>query len=103
MSGIPDDIPLLSESLIESLKELKSRVVKNSNPSLDVSEILIALAVSSPTNPTAKKCIENLPLLRDCEMHATHLSTKGDEAGLRDLGVNLTSDGELGPKIHFGN
>jgi len=103
VSGIPDDIVLLSESLIESIKELKGKIVKDSNPSLDVSEILIALAVSSSTNPTAKRCIENLSLLRGCEMHTTHLSTKGDEVGLRDLGINLTTDAELGPRIYFRN
>jgi uncharacterized protein (UPF0371 family) len=103
VSKIPDDIAILSESLINSIRELKEKVVKNSNPSLDVSEVLIALAVSSSSNPTAKKCLDNIPLLRDCEMHTTHLSTKGDEVGLRDLGVNLTTDAELGSKIYFRN
>jgi uncharacterized protein (UPF0371 family) len=101
VSGVPDDIALLPESLINSIKELKGKIVKNFNPSLDVSEILIALAVSSPSNPTVKKCIENLPLLRNCEMHTTHLSTNGDEVGLRELGINLTTDAELTPKIYF--
>ena len=101
VSNIPDDIALLSESLICGIKELKKNTVKNSNPSLDVSEILIALAISSSTNPTAKKCIENLPLLHNCEMHTTHLLTRGDENGLRDLGINLTTDASLTPKIYF--
>jgi uncharacterized protein (UPF0371 family) len=103
VSGIPDDIDLLPESLINGIRELKGRIVESFNPSLDVSEILIALAVSSTTNPTAKRCVENLPKLRGCEMHTTHLSTRGDGAGLRDLGLNLTTDAELGPKIYFGN
>jgi len=102
VSGIPDDIHLLPESLINGIRELKGKIVGSFNPSLDVSEILIALAVLSSSNPTAKKCVENLPLLRGCEMHTTHLSTKGDEVGLRDLGVNLTTDAELSPKIYFG-
>jgi len=101
VSNIPDDIPLLSESLIKSIQELKEKIVKNSTPSLDVSEILIALAISSSTNPTAKKCIENLPLLYGCEMHTTHLLTRGDENGLRDLGINLTTDASLTPKVYF--
>jgi len=101
VSNIPDDMDILPESLINSIKELKKKIVKNSTPSLDVSEILIALAISSPTNPTAKKCIENLPLLYNCEMHTTHLLTRGDENGLRDLGINLTTDAELTPKIYF--
>jgi len=68
---------------------------------LDVSEVLIALAISSSTNPTVKKCIENLPSLNGCEMHTTHLLTRGDENGLRDLKINLTTDASLTPKIYF--
>jgi len=101
ISNIPEDIDLLPESLINSIKELKKKIVKNSTPSLDVSEILIALAISSSTNPSAKRCIENLPLLYNCEMHTTHLLTRGDENGLRDLGINLTTDASLTPKIYF--
>ena len=101
VSGIPDDIPLLPEFLINSIRELKRKTVKDSSPSLDVSDVLIALAISSSTNPTVKKCVDNLPLLRGCEMHATHLATRGDEKGLRDLGVNLTTDAELSPTIYF--
>ena len=103
VSNIPDDIALLPESLIKSIQGLKEKIVKNSNPSLDVSEILIALAISSSTNPMAKKCIDNLPLLHNCEMHTTHLLTRGDENGLRDLGINLTTDASLTPKIYFRN
>ena len=36
--------------------------------------------------------MEMLKELRNCEMHMTHIPTPGDEAGLRKLGVNLTSD-----------
>ncbi|MFH1521860.1 MAG: DUF1846 domain-containing protein [archaeon] len=101
VSGVPDDIDLLPESLINSIKELRRKIIKNSNPSLDVREILIALAIASPTNPTVKKCLDKISTLRDCEMHTTHLSTRGDEAGLRDLGINATTDAELTPKIYF--
>ena len=103
VSGIPDDIHLLPESLINSVRELKMKTVGDSSPSLDVGDVLIVLAVSSSTNPTVKRCLENLPSLRGREMHTTHLATKGDEAGLRDLGVNLTTDAELSPTIYFGN
>ena len=36
--------------------------------------------------------MEKLSELRGCEVHITHIPTPGDEAGLRLLGVNLTSD-----------
>ena len=58
----------------------------------DVEETLIALSISATTNPTAQFAMEKLSDLRGCEVHMTHIPTPGDEAGLRRLGVNLTSD-----------
>jgi len=101
LANLPDDINLLSGTIINQIRELKKKILSSQNPSLDVSEILIALAISSPTNPAASECLDKIPLLKNCEMHTTHLSTKGDENGLRDLGINLTTDAELTPKIYF--
>lgn len=36
--------------------------------------------------------MEKLKELRGAEIHLTHIPAPGDEAGLRRLGVNLTSD-----------
>jgi uncharacterized protein (UPF0371 family) len=36
--------------------------------------------------------MEKLKELQGCEAHLTHMPTPGDEAGMRRLGVNLTSD-----------
>lgn len=101
LSGIPDEIYLLPKNIIDGIRELKKKILFSKSPSLDVSEILIALAISASTNPAASKCLENISLLKGCEMHTTHLSTKGDENGLRDLGINLTTDAALTPKIYF--
>lgn len=101
ISNIPDEIDLLPKNVIEGIRELKKKIMFSESPSLDVSEILIALAISASTNPAAAKCLENISLLRECEMHTTHLSTKGDENGLRDLGINVTTDASLTPKLYF--
>ena len=101
LANLPDDIKLLPESLIHNIRKLKKKILSSQNPSLDISEILIALAISSSTNPSALKCLDKILLLKGCEMHTTHLSTKGDENGLRDLGINFTTDAELTPKIYF--
>jgi len=45
--------------------------------------------------------VEQLPRLRGCEVHMTHIPTPGDEAGLRKLGVNLTSDPDFATKCLF--
>jgi uncharacterized protein (UPF0371 family) len=39
--------------------------------------------------------------LENCEVHMTHIPTPGDEAGLRRLGVNLTSDPNFSSKNLF--
>ena len=45
--------------------------------------------------------MEKLQHLRGCEVHMTHIPTPGDEAGLRRLGVNLTSDPNFSTKDLF--
>ncbi len=101
LAKMPDEIDLLPKNIIEGIRGLKKKILSSESPSLDVSEILIALAISASTNPAAAKCLENISLLKGCEMHTTHFSTKGDETGLRDLGINVTTDAVLTPKIYF--
>jgi len=36
--------------------------------------------------------VEKLKELRGCDVHMTHIPTPGDAAGLRRLGVNVTTD-----------
>jgi uncharacterized protein (UPF0371 family) len=66
-----------------------------------VLEALIALSISATTNPAAQRAMEKLSELKGCEVHITHIPTPGDEAGLRRLGVNLTSDPSFATKDLF--
>jgi len=45
--------------------------------------------------------MEALKELKGCEVHMTHIPTPGDEAGLRRLGVNPTSDPNFSSKDLF--
>jgi uncharacterized protein (UPF0371 family) len=92
LAEIPDKIHLLSPQIIESTGNLKKHVLGAKTVSLNLEEVLIALSISAATNPTAQLAMEKLKELRNCEVHMTHIPTPGDEAGLRKLGVNLTSD-----------
>jgi uncharacterized protein (UPF0371 family) len=92
LAGLPDKLRLLPDVVTESVRHLKTEVLSGKRVSLDVEETLIALAISATTNPGAELVLEKLPELRGCEMHLTHMPTPGDEAGLRKLGVNLTTD-----------
>ncbi len=92
LAGIPHEIPLLSDTVMESIARMKQEVLESRNASLSLDETLIALAISATHNPSAQVAIEKLELLRGCDVHLTHMPTPGDEAGLRRLGVHLTSD-----------
>jgi len=92
LAGIPDAIHLLSPAIIDSVRRLKQDVLSARNVSLSLDETLIALSIGAATSPAAQAALEWLKALRGCEVHLTHIPTSGDEAGLRRLGVNLTSD-----------
>jgi uncharacterized protein (UPF0371 family) len=101
LAGLPDKMYLLPENIIDSVKHLKKDILNGKMVSLDVDETLIVLGISALSNPAAKMALENLKLLRDCEVHLTHIPTPGDEAGWRKLKVNLTCDPEYSSKSLF--
>jgi uncharacterized protein (UPF0371 family) len=92
LAGIPDRIHVLAPSVIESINRLEKDILGVREVSLDVEEALIALSISAATNPTAEEAMRMLAQLKGCEVHLTHIPTPGDDAGLRKLGVNLTSE-----------
>jgi uncharacterized protein (UPF0371 family) len=92
LADIPEKIKLLPSNITDSISKLKTEILHEKNVSLDLEEALIALSISAPTNPAAELAMEKLKELQNCEIHMTHIPTPGDEAGLRRIGVNLTSD-----------
>lgn len=101
IADIPDKLHLLSPSIIDSIRGLKKDILNARAISLDLEEALIALSISAGTNPTAQLAMEKLKDLQGCEMHTTHIPTPGDEAGLRNLGINLTCDPNFSSKNLF--
>ena len=101
LAAIPDKIHLITPNVIQSIGDLKRNILNGRNVSLDLDEALIALSISSTTNPAAQLALEKLTDLRHCEAHMTHIPTPGDEGGLRSLGVNLTTDPNFSTKDLF--
>jgi uncharacterized protein (UPF0371 family) len=101
LAGIPDKIPLLSQNIIEAVGKLKRDILQSKNVSMDLEETMISLSIAAATNPTAQLALEKLKELEGCEVHITHIPTPGDEAGLRRLGVNLTSEPNFSTKNLF--
>lgn len=92
IANIPDELLLISSPILNSIGEMKKQILLTEEPSLDVTELLVALAVSSPTSTIIAKALEVLPQLKGCEMHLTHIPTTGDQNGLRKLGIHFTYD-----------
>jgi len=101
LARIPDNIYLLSPNILEAISNLKSEIFNQKRLSLNLEETLIALSISADFNPSAKVAMEKLKDLRGCEMHSTHIPTPGDEAGLRRLGLNITSEPHFSSKSLF--
>lgn len=92
LAGLPDKLPLLTPVIMDSMNHLKSRLLKEKNLSLNLDETLIALSISATSNPAAQLAMEQIPVLRGCDVHLTHIPASGDETGLKKIGVNTTSD-----------
>jgi uncharacterized protein (UPF0371 family) len=102
-AGIPDEIHLLPQEIVESVAHLKENILMKKSISLDLEETLISLSISAPSNPSAREAMEKLDELRGCEVHITHIPTPGDEVGLKRLGVNLTSEPNFSTKNLFAS
>ncbi|MCM8780986.1 MAG: DUF1846 domain-containing protein [Candidatus Omnitrophica bacterium] len=101
LAEIPDKIHLLSPKIIDQIVSIKKDVLNLKQETLDLEEVLIALSISAATNPTAELAMEKLKELAGCEVHLTHIPTAGDEAGLRMLKLNLTTDANFPTQALF--
>lgn len=88
LSKIPDNIDLLSPSVLKPILDLKG---KKRSP-LQLQEVLIALSICSVTNPIVGDALSKLDKLRDCEAHSSYIITNGDLKALKDLKIRLTCE-----------
>ncbi len=92
LAGIPDEIKLISPTVIEPIQHLKVEHLGNRNPRLHIDEILIALAMCAVTDDNAELAMEQLSNLRDCEAHSSVILSQVDEGMFSRLGINLTCE-----------
>ena len=90
LAGIPDDIDLISPTIIEPIQKLKTEIMGNHNPRLHIDEVLEALSICAVTSDVAKKALDQVKNLRGCEAHSTVILSRIDESVFKKLGVNVT-------------
>lgn len=91
LTEIPDEIDLLSPSVLKPILKLKKESLSNGSI-LNLNDVLIALSICSATNPIVEKAINNLKKLNNCDAHATYIVEKADLEALRSLLINLTCE-----------
>ena len=92
LAGIPDDIHLLSPTVIEPVQKLKVECLGNHNPRLHMDEVLVALSVCAVTDEYAAAAMAKIKELTDCEAHSSVILAPTDEAVFRKLGIHLTCE-----------
>ena len=92
LAGLDKAVQLLPAEVIEPVMELKTGRLGNHNPRLHTDEILIALCISAVTDENAKKAMDRLGELHNCEAHASVMLSSVDINVFKKLGVNMTCE-----------
>ena len=92
LGDIPDEIKLISPTVIEPVQALKINYLGSKNPRLHTDEILIALSMNAASDPNAAKALEQLKKLRGCQAHTSVMLSEVDIRILNKLGLQLTSE-----------
>ena len=92
LAGIDHKVKLIPKDMIEPIQDMKINYLKGNNPRLHTDEVLVALAMLSPTNENCKKAIEQLHKLNGCQVHTTVMLSEVDRKIFKKLGVNVTME-----------
>ena len=103
LAGIPDEVNLISPTIIEPIQKLKTEIMGNHNPRLHTDEILIALTICATTDEMAKKALEQTQKLKGLEAHSTVILSRVDENVFRKLGINITCEPKYQTKKLYHN
>ncbi|MBR7071237.1 MAG: DUF1846 domain-containing protein [Clostridia bacterium] len=101
LASIPDEIMLLSPSIIEPIQRMKTEFLGNNNPRLHTDEVLIALSICAATDENARLALEQIPRLSGLEAHSSVILSGVDEQTFRKLGVNITFEPKYQTKKLF--
>lgn len=92
LAGIDHDLKLIPESMIEPIQHTKISYLGGHNPRLHTDEVLVALSVLSEQDENCRRALEQLPKLRDCQVHSTVMLSDVDQRIFKKLGVQLTCE-----------
>ncbi|MCL2148239.1 MAG: DUF1846 domain-containing protein [Methanomassiliicoccaceae archaeon] len=92
VAGLDDGMLLISPTILEPIRDLKTKDLGFRNTKLHADEMLIALSISAQTDPSARAALERLPWLRGCEMHSSVILSSVEDSTLKRLGLHITCE-----------
>ena len=92
LAGIPHDVKLIPEQMIEPIQKTKVSLLHGRNPRLHTDEVLVAISMLSITDENCRMALDQLPKLRGCQVHSTVMVSEVDRKIFQKLGVGLTCD-----------
>ena len=92
IGGIDDHFDLIATEVLKPVCDLKTRYLHHKNPRLHTDEVLMALTISSLTNPMAQVAKEQLSRLNDTEAHFSVIISDEDLKLLKRLGISVTCE-----------
>ena len=92
LAGIPHEVKLIPEEMIEPIQRTKLEFLHGNNPRLHTDEVLVAISMLSNQDENCRKALEQLPNLRGCQVHSTVMLSEVDHKIFKKLGVGLTCD-----------
>ena len=79
VAGVDEDLFVISDEVIEPICDLKTSTLHAKNPRLHSDETLLALSVSSATDPIAKQLVDAADQLRGCDAFFSVILSPTDE------------------------
>ncbi len=92
LGNLDDSLKLISPEIIGPVQNLKVRHLGNVNPRLHLDELLVVLSICAVHDRAAQAAMEQLPKLKDCQVHSSVILSQVDESVFRRLGMHLTCE-----------
>ncbi len=89
LAGVDQEKYIVGDEALQPINRLKTELLHSRNPRLHSDEMLIALSISSATNPLAKAALDAAEGLRGCDAYFSVIISEADRRILRALGINV--------------
>src|SRR5699024_11429039 len=80
------ELHVISPESLTPICLLKTRYLGSKNPRLHMDEVLIALSATAASDDTARKVLEQLPRLAQCQAHSSVILSETDMKTFNRLG-----------------